>query len=240
MFPSERGTSLSRDNPLRRNLQKKLEKISLGWVNFQVLRRTQASLGHKEGRQQGGAHLIDAERAESDLHAGGYLPHTGDVSAGVFCSSRSACRGSLTCSSLIGCPSLKWIMRGAKWATPESWVTIRMLIPLLRFWDPASRTCWFQCCCTIHRSTITYTKVSKVSRRRRLSPSCFGFGTSTTSFLPAPGRGVSTSSLLLTRREADFRGFCGGTGYFIPSRSPVTDHVIDGTDIFDSKQLAIL
>ncbi|HEX3748371.1 MAG TPA: tyrosine-type recombinase/integrase [Bryobacteraceae bacterium] len=49
MFPSERGTFLSRDNFLRRNIQKKLEKIGLGWVNFQVLRRTQASLGHKEG-----------------------------------------------------------------------------------------------------------------------------------------------------------------------------------------------
>ena len=34
---------------LRRNIQKKLDKIGLGWVNFQVLRRTQASLGHKEG-----------------------------------------------------------------------------------------------------------------------------------------------------------------------------------------------
>lgn len=49
MFPSERGTFLSRDNFLRRNIQKKLENIGLGWVNFQVLRRTQASLGHKEG-----------------------------------------------------------------------------------------------------------------------------------------------------------------------------------------------
>ena len=48
MFPSERGTFLSRDNFLRRNIQKKLEKVGLGWVNFQVLRRTQASLGHKE------------------------------------------------------------------------------------------------------------------------------------------------------------------------------------------------
>ena len=47
MFPSERGTFLSRDNFLRRNIQNKLEKIGLGWVNFQVLRRTQASLGTK-------------------------------------------------------------------------------------------------------------------------------------------------------------------------------------------------
>ena len=49
VFPSERGTYLSRDNFLRRNIQKKLEDIGLGWVNFQVLRRTQASLSHKEG-----------------------------------------------------------------------------------------------------------------------------------------------------------------------------------------------
>jgi hypothetical protein len=49
VFPSERGTYLSRDNFLRRNIQKKLDEIGLGWVNFQVLRRTQASLGHKEG-----------------------------------------------------------------------------------------------------------------------------------------------------------------------------------------------
>ncbi len=48
VFPSERGTFLSRDNFLRRNIQGKLEDIGLGWVNFQVLRRTQASLGHKE------------------------------------------------------------------------------------------------------------------------------------------------------------------------------------------------
>jgi hypothetical protein len=49
VFSSERGTFLSRDNFLRRNIQAKLEGIGLGWVNFQVLRRTQASLGHKEG-----------------------------------------------------------------------------------------------------------------------------------------------------------------------------------------------
>ena len=34
---------------MRRNIQKKIEKVGLGWVNFQVLRRTQASLGHNEG-----------------------------------------------------------------------------------------------------------------------------------------------------------------------------------------------
>jgi integrase len=46
VFPSERGTFLSRDNFLRRNINKELAKVGLGWVNFQVLRRTQASLSH--------------------------------------------------------------------------------------------------------------------------------------------------------------------------------------------------
>lgn len=49
VFASEKGTFLSRDNFLRRNLQGKLESVGLGWVNFQILRRTQASLGHEEG-----------------------------------------------------------------------------------------------------------------------------------------------------------------------------------------------
>ena len=40
---------MSRDNFLRRNIQNKLGTVGLGWVNFQVLRRTQASLSHKEG-----------------------------------------------------------------------------------------------------------------------------------------------------------------------------------------------
>jgi integrase len=49
VFPSERGTFLSRDNFLRRNFQKRLALVGLAWVNFQVLRRTQASLGHDHG-----------------------------------------------------------------------------------------------------------------------------------------------------------------------------------------------
>jgi integrase len=49
VFPSERGTFISRDNFLRRNIQNKLQKIGLGWVTFQVLRRTQASLSHEQG-----------------------------------------------------------------------------------------------------------------------------------------------------------------------------------------------
>ena len=49
VFPSERGTFMSRDNFLRRNIRGKLKEIGLGWVTFQVLRRTQASLGFQEG-----------------------------------------------------------------------------------------------------------------------------------------------------------------------------------------------
>ena len=49
VFPSEQGTFLSRDNFLRRNFKNKLKKANLGWITFQVLRRTQASLCHNEG-----------------------------------------------------------------------------------------------------------------------------------------------------------------------------------------------
>jgi hypothetical protein len=40
---------MSRDNFLRAEPSLQAGKIGLGWVNFQVLRQTQASLGHKEG-----------------------------------------------------------------------------------------------------------------------------------------------------------------------------------------------
>jgi 1,2-phenylacetyl-CoA epoxidase PaaB subunit len=46
VFPSERGTFMSRDNFLRRDIKNKLAPVGLRWVNFQVLRRTQASLSH--------------------------------------------------------------------------------------------------------------------------------------------------------------------------------------------------
>ena len=39
----------TRRSNCRPSIQKKLDEIGLGWVTFQVLRRTQASLGHKEG-----------------------------------------------------------------------------------------------------------------------------------------------------------------------------------------------
>jgi hypothetical protein len=47
VFASEnRETPLWRDNLLRRHLRPALEKVNLGWVDFKVMRRTNASLGH--------------------------------------------------------------------------------------------------------------------------------------------------------------------------------------------------
>jgi integrase len=50
VFQSENvKTPLMRDNVQRRFLQPRLAKIGLGWVTFQVMRRTNASLSHKRG-----------------------------------------------------------------------------------------------------------------------------------------------------------------------------------------------
>ena len=50
LFQSENtNTPLMRDNVQRRFIQPKLANIGLGWVTFQVMRRTNASLGHKRG-----------------------------------------------------------------------------------------------------------------------------------------------------------------------------------------------
>jgi integrase len=50
LFQSENVASpLMRDNVQRRFIQPKLATIGLGWVTFQVMRRTNASLGHKRG-----------------------------------------------------------------------------------------------------------------------------------------------------------------------------------------------
>ena len=46
-FASEnRATPLWRDNLLRRHIRPALAKVNLGWVNFKVMRRTNASLAH--------------------------------------------------------------------------------------------------------------------------------------------------------------------------------------------------
>src|SRR5262245_42345426 len=45
LFPSEKlNTPLSKDNALYRYMRPRLEKIKLGWVDFQVMRRTHATL----------------------------------------------------------------------------------------------------------------------------------------------------------------------------------------------------
>jgi integrase len=47
VFASENPkTPLWRDNLLRRHIQTQLEAVGLGWVDFKVMRRTNASLGH--------------------------------------------------------------------------------------------------------------------------------------------------------------------------------------------------
>jgi integrase len=50
LFQSENPASpLSRDNVQRRHIQPKLAPLGLGWVTFQVMRRTNGSLAHKRG-----------------------------------------------------------------------------------------------------------------------------------------------------------------------------------------------
>jgi integrase len=44
VFPSERFTPMSKDNCWRRNIQPRLAEAGLDWVNFQVMRRTHATL----------------------------------------------------------------------------------------------------------------------------------------------------------------------------------------------------
>jgi integrase len=44
VFPSERLTALSKDNVWRRNMLSKLKEVGLEWCNFQVMRRSHATL----------------------------------------------------------------------------------------------------------------------------------------------------------------------------------------------------
>jgi len=44
VFPSENMTPLSKDNCWRRSMHPKLNAVGLGWANFQVMRRTHATL----------------------------------------------------------------------------------------------------------------------------------------------------------------------------------------------------
>jgi integrase len=73
VFPSERGTALSKDNVWRRNMLPALLKVGLGWCNFQVMRRTHASL---------------MRLLKEDPHAvAAQLGHTVDVSLNVYAQS---------------------------------------------------------------------------------------------------------------------------------------------------------
>jgi integrase len=47
LFQSEAGTALWRDNVWYRSMKPTLDAVELGWATFQVLRRTNASLGRK-------------------------------------------------------------------------------------------------------------------------------------------------------------------------------------------------
>ena len=47
VFAGETGQPLWRSSLLEDHIRAKLEPIGLGWVNFQVMRRTHASLGHR-------------------------------------------------------------------------------------------------------------------------------------------------------------------------------------------------
>ena len=73
IFPSERGTALSKDNVWRRNMQPALVKVGLGWANFQVMRRTHGTL---------------MRQMKEDPHAvAAQLGHTVDVSLNVYAQS---------------------------------------------------------------------------------------------------------------------------------------------------------
>jgi integrase len=73
VFPSERGTALSKDNVWRRNFLPKLSAVGLGWCNFQVMRRTHATLMRQ---MKADPHLVAAQ-----------LGHSVDVSLNVYAQS---------------------------------------------------------------------------------------------------------------------------------------------------------
>jgi integrase len=70
VFPSERMTPLSKDNCWYRIMKPALDKVGLGWANFQVMRRTHAT-------------LMKALGADGKLVAD-QLGHTLDVNQNVY------------------------------------------------------------------------------------------------------------------------------------------------------------
>ncbi|HEY7338945.1 MAG TPA: tyrosine-type recombinase/integrase [Bryobacteraceae bacterium] len=86
VFPSERLTPMSKDNCWRRNIQPRLAEAGLGWVNFQVMRRTHAT-------------LMKALGADGKLVAD-QLGHSLDVNQNVYTQSTVESRlGIVNCSS---------------------------------------------------------------------------------------------------------------------------------------------
>lgn len=73
VFPSERMTPLSKDNCWRRSMLPKLQAVGLEWANFQVMRRTHAT-------------LMRQLKADPKLVAD-QLGHTVDVSLNVYAQS---------------------------------------------------------------------------------------------------------------------------------------------------------
>ena len=78
VFPSERMTPLSKDNCWRRSMLPKLKAVGLEWCNFQVMRRTHATLMR---------HLKADPKLVADQ-----LGHTVDVSLNVYAQSPVAGR----------------------------------------------------------------------------------------------------------------------------------------------------
>lgn len=78
VFPSERMTPLSKDNWWWRIMRPALEKVGLEWANFQVMRRTHAT-------------LMKALGADGKLVAD-QLGHTLDVSQNIYTQSPVASR----------------------------------------------------------------------------------------------------------------------------------------------------
>ena len=74
VFPSERGTPLTRENVWRRNMLPRLKTVGLEWASFQVMRRTNASLSRKE-------HIDDKVAADQRGHGLGVSLEVYSVSA---------------------------------------------------------------------------------------------------------------------------------------------------------------
>jgi integrase len=78
VFASERGTALSKDNVWRRNMYPALAKVHLGWCNFQVARRSHATL---------------MRQLKADPHqVAAQLGHTVDVNLNTYSQSPVASR----------------------------------------------------------------------------------------------------------------------------------------------------